>query len=81
MTQIIVLTTEAGDLQNIGVIAGDISPQQAQAMCLAAARHFQELVVEAEVQRRLAAQVKGAKDNEVDQKADGSLVSGPVGEV
>ena len=54
MTSIIVLTSEPNDPQNIGVISGDMSFEQAEAMCQAAARHFREQAIEAEVQRRLA---------------------------
>ena len=54
MTQIIVIVTE-GDGE-IGVsAAGNILLDQAVAYCEAAARHFQELSIEAEIQRRVAA--------------------------
>jgi len=53
VAQIIVLNCEPESPQNIGVISGDLSPDQAQSMCLAAARHFQELAMEAEIERRL----------------------------
>jgi len=60
VTQIIVIVTE-GDGE-IGVsAAGNILLDQAVAYCEAAARHFQELSIEAEIQRRVAAlQTQGA---------------------
>ena len=55
MSNIIVLSSEADNPTAVGVTSSDITPEQAQVMCLAAARHFQDLAIEAEVQRRMAA--------------------------
>lgn len=54
MTQIIVLTSEKDAPQNVGIIVGDMGPDQAQAMCLAAARHFADVAMEVEIERRMA---------------------------
>jgi len=54
MTKIIVVSTE--NMQEIGVaFAGGLSPEEAQVMCTAAVRYFQEMAIEAEVERRLLA--------------------------
>ena len=51
MTKIIVLTA---DNNQVGITVSDgVTPQQALAVCAAAIRHFQELAMELEVQRRL----------------------------
>ena len=55
MTLILVLTTEPENPAAVGITHSGIAPDQAQAMCLAASRHFAELAIEAEIQRRIAA--------------------------
>ena len=59
MTLILVLTTEPENPAAVGITHSGIAPDQAQAMCLAASRHFAELAIEAEIQRRVAARVEG----------------------
>ena len=54
MTQIVVITAE-GDGKIVVSAAGNILLDQAVAYCEAAARHFQEHSIEAEIQRRVAA--------------------------
>ena len=54
MTQIVVITAE-GDGKIVVSAAGNILLDQAVAYCEAAARHFRELSIEAEIQRRVAA--------------------------
>ena len=68
MTQIIVLTSEPDAPQNIGIISGDMSLAQAEAMCQAAARHFREQAIEAEVVRRLSTKVEET-DNDKEEDA------------
>lgn len=68
MTKIVVLTSEEDAPQNIGVVVGDVSAEQAQAMCLAAARHFADMAMEAEIERRVA---------EMQVKAGGEQAEGP----
>jgi len=55
LTLILVLTTEPENPAAVGITHSGIAPDQAQAMCLAASRHFAELAIEAEIQRRVAA--------------------------
>lgn len=54
MTKLIVLTVEDDDPQKVGIITGEgVTLDQALALCSAAARHFQELSIQAEVARRV----------------------------
>ena len=64
MTKIIVLTVEEEKgTPQVGINCSDgVVPQQALIVCEAAMRHFQEQVMEAEIQRRLAVQRAGGKD-------------------
>ena len=59
MTLILVLTTEPENPAAVGITHSDVAPEQAQAMCLAASRHFAELAIEAGIQRRIAARAEG----------------------
>jgi len=59
LTLILVLTSETDNPAAVGITHSDIAPEQAQAMCLAASRHFAELAIEAEIQRRVAARAEG----------------------
>ena len=53
-TTIITITVEDSDLSNIALsYAGPLGAEQGVAVCQAATRHFQELAIESEVQRRL----------------------------
>jgi len=64
MTRIIVLTSEETDPTGVGVShAGQLSPREAEIMCMAAARHFREQIIEAEVRARLDAARKQADDD------------------
>jgi len=66
MTQIIMLACEPETPGSIQVLSGDMSLAQAEAMCQAAARHFREQAIEAEIQRRLAARKETVEDSEDD---------------
>lgn len=55
MTKIIVLTNEENDPHAVSIqTAGNVTPNQAFAICSAATRHFQNILMEAEVERRVA---------------------------
>ena len=58
MSNIIVLSSEDANPTAVGITHSGIAPEQAQVMCLAAARHFQDLAIEAEIQRRIAARTE-----------------------
>ena len=58
LTQILVLTSEDTEPTAVSITHSGIAPDQAQAMCQAASRHFAELAIEAEIQRRIAARTE-----------------------
>ena len=59
LTQILVVASEDTEPTAVGITHSDIAPERAQAMCDAASRHFAELAIEAEIQRRIAARTEG----------------------